>query len=184
MPRPRDLDATHSVQQPGQARRLERRRPGFIPPLLYAAAAAGADGFFLETHPDPARAPSDGPNMVPLDQLAGIVSLAVDVCTGYERPSVHKPQRAPASQPGGKQLVDRGKRSSRWRPRRPAPGRYARPGVRARHRDPRGGQRPGDRLGVGKSGLIARKIAATFTSTGTPAMFLHPVDSLHATSAS
>src|SRR5436190_1094225 len=52
---------------------------GFIPPLLYAAAAAGADGFFLETHPDPARAPSDGPNMVPLDQLASIVGLAVEI---------------------------------------------------------------------------------------------------------
>jgi 2-dehydro-3-deoxyphosphooctonate aldolase (KDO 8-P synthase) len=74
------FDATHAVQQPGQG---EDGASGglrqFIPPLLYAAAAAGADGFFLETHPDPARAPSDGPNMVPLDQLAGIVSLAVDV---------------------------------------------------------------------------------------------------------
>src|SRR5206468_437142 len=51
----------------------------FIPPLLYAAAAAGADGFFLETHPDPDRAPSDGPNMVPLDQVAGLVSVALEV---------------------------------------------------------------------------------------------------------
>jgi 2-dehydro-3-deoxyphosphooctonate aldolase (KDO 8-P synthase) len=74
------FDATHSVQQPGQG--SEGSSGGqreFIPPLLYAAAAAGADAFFLETHPDPARAPSDGPNMVPLDQLAGIVGLAVDV---------------------------------------------------------------------------------------------------------
>jgi len=74
------FDATHSVQQPGQgpdgSSGGQRR---FIPTLLYAAAAAGADGFFLETHPDPAHAPSDGPNMVPLDQLAGIVGLAVDV---------------------------------------------------------------------------------------------------------
>src|SRR5436189_3368795 len=74
------FDATHSVQQPGQG--SEGSSGGqreFIPPLLYAAAAAGADGFFLETHPDPARAPSDGPNMVPLDQLAGVVGLAVEV---------------------------------------------------------------------------------------------------------
>src|SRR5947208_2243510 len=41
--------------------------------------AAGADGFFLETHPDPDRATSDGPNMIPLDQLPGIVSIALDV---------------------------------------------------------------------------------------------------------
>ncbi len=74
------FDATHSVQQPGQgADGSSGGQRRFIPTLLYAAAAAGADGFFLETHPDPARAPSDGPNMVPLDQLAGIVGLAVEV---------------------------------------------------------------------------------------------------------
>src|SRR5881398_1100000 len=73
-------DATHSVQQPGKG---EGGSSGglreFIPPLLYAAAAAGADGFFLETHPDPDRAPSDGPNMLPLDQLPAIVSVALEV---------------------------------------------------------------------------------------------------------
>src|SRR5213592_1773244 len=74
------FDATHSVQQPRQGRDgSSGGERAFIPPLLYAAAAAGADGFFLQTHPDPARAPSDGPNMVPLDQLSGIVGLAVDV---------------------------------------------------------------------------------------------------------
>ena len=74
------FDATHSVQQPGQGRDgTSGGQREFIPPLLYAAAAAGADGFFLETHPDPARAPSDGPNMVPLDQLPGIVGIALDV---------------------------------------------------------------------------------------------------------
>jgi 2-dehydro-3-deoxyphosphooctonate aldolase (KDO 8-P synthase) len=73
-------DATHSVQQPGRG--PDGSSGGlreFIPPLLYAAAAAGADGFFLETHPDPERAPSDGPNMIPLDQLVAIVSVALDV---------------------------------------------------------------------------------------------------------
>ncbi|HEV2750115.1 MAG TPA: 3-deoxy-8-phosphooctulonate synthase [Gemmatimonadales bacterium] len=74
------FDATHSVQQPGQG--PEGASGGlreFVPPLLYAAAAAGADGFFLETHPDPDRAPSDGPNMVPLEDLAGIVTVALDI---------------------------------------------------------------------------------------------------------
>ncbi len=74
------FDATHSVQQPGRG---EGGASGglreFIPPLLYAAAAAGADGFFLETHPDPDHAPSDGPNMVPLDQLERILRRALDV---------------------------------------------------------------------------------------------------------
>jgi 2-dehydro-3-deoxyphosphooctonate aldolase (KDO 8-P synthase) len=74
------FDGTHSVQQPGQG--AEGASGGlreFIPPLLYAAAAAGADGFFLETHPDPAHAPSDGPNMVRLDDLEAIVRRALDV---------------------------------------------------------------------------------------------------------
>jgi 2-dehydro-3-deoxyphosphooctonate aldolase (KDO 8-P synthase) len=73
-------DATHSVQQPGRG--AEGASGGlreFIPPLLYAAAAAGADGFFVETHPDPDHAPSDGPNMVPLDRLPGIVAVALGV---------------------------------------------------------------------------------------------------------
>jgi 2-dehydro-3-deoxyphosphooctonate aldolase (KDO 8-P synthase) len=74
------FDATHAVQQPGQgAGGASGGLREFIPPLLYAAAAAGADGFFLETHPDPARAPSDGPNMIPLDQLESIVMVAVEV---------------------------------------------------------------------------------------------------------
>jgi 2-dehydro-3-deoxyphosphooctonate aldolase (KDO 8-P synthase) len=74
------FDATHSVQQPGRG---ENGASGglreFIPDLLCAAAAAGADGFFLETHPDPAHAPSDGPNMIPLSQLDALVSRALDV---------------------------------------------------------------------------------------------------------
>ncbi len=74
------FDATHAVQQPGQgAAGASGGLREFIPPLLYAAAAAGADGFFLETHPDPNRAPSDGPNMVPLDELPRLLEVAVEV---------------------------------------------------------------------------------------------------------
>lgn len=74
------FDATHAVQQPGQgAAGASGGLREFIPPLLYAAAAAGADGFFLETHPDPDRAPSDGPNMVPLDELPRLLEVAVEV---------------------------------------------------------------------------------------------------------
>jgi 2-dehydro-3-deoxyphosphooctonate aldolase (KDO 8-P synthase) len=74
------FDATHSVQQPGRGR--EGTSGGlreFIPPLLYAAAAAGADGFFLETHPSPDHAPSDGANMLPLHQLPSLLAAALDV---------------------------------------------------------------------------------------------------------
>ncbi len=64
------FDATHSVQKPGMGN--EGSSGGareFIPLLASAAVAAGADGVFIETHPTPDRAPSDGPNMLPLDAL-------------------------------------------------------------------------------------------------------------------
>lgn len=74
------FDATHAVQQPGQGPAgASGGLRGFIPPLLYAAAAAGADGFFLETHPEPDRAPSDGPNMLPLDGLPDVLAVALEV---------------------------------------------------------------------------------------------------------
>lgn len=74
------FDGTHSVQQPGRG---EGGASGglreHIPALTYAACAAGADGLFLETHPDPDHAPSDGPNMLPLAQLDGVIRKAVAI---------------------------------------------------------------------------------------------------------
>ena len=74
------FDGTHSVQRPGLG---EGGASGgareFIPSLTLAAVAAGADGLFLETHPDPDRAPSDGPNMIPLSELESLVRRAVAV---------------------------------------------------------------------------------------------------------
>src|ERR1700757_439269 len=60
------FDATHSVQQPGGERE-------FVPVLARAAVAVGVAGVFIETHPDPDHAPSDGPNMVPLNAFEGLV---------------------------------------------------------------------------------------------------------------
>lgn len=74
------FDATHSVQRPGQgAAGASGGAREFIPSLTLAAIAAGADGLFMETHPDPDHAPSDGPNMIPLDQLDDLVMRAVDI---------------------------------------------------------------------------------------------------------
>jgi 2-dehydro-3-deoxyphosphooctonate aldolase (KDO 8-P synthase) len=74
------FDATHSVQRPGQGQGgASGGAREFIPSLTLAAVAAGADGLFLETHPHPDRAPSDGPNMMPLDSLNDLVLRAVDV---------------------------------------------------------------------------------------------------------
>lgn len=74
------FDGTHSVQQPGKG---EGGASGglreFIPSLTLAAIAAGADGLFLETHPDPDHAPSDGPNMLPLGSLEALIRRAVAV---------------------------------------------------------------------------------------------------------
>jgi 2-dehydro-3-deoxyphosphooctonate aldolase (KDO 8-P synthase) len=74
------FDATHSVQQPGQG---EAGSSGgsreLIPALLAAAAVAGADGFFLETHPEPARALSDAATQWPLDHLADLIDRTLDL---------------------------------------------------------------------------------------------------------
>jgi 2-dehydro-3-deoxyphosphooctonate aldolase (KDO 8-P synthase) len=67
---PAVFDGTHSVQRPGRAEGSSGGDPEHIPSLVRAAVAAGCDGLFLETHPDPAHAPSDGANMLPLERLA------------------------------------------------------------------------------------------------------------------
>jgi 2-dehydro-3-deoxyphosphooctonate aldolase (KDO 8-P synthase) len=77
---PAIFDGTHSVQQPGRGvHGSSGGQRQFIPSLVLAAMAAGADGLFLETHPAPERAPSDGANMLPLERLDALVRRAVDV---------------------------------------------------------------------------------------------------------
>ena len=68
------FDATHSVQQPGGLGGSSGGQRQFAPVLARAAAAVGVAGFFIETHPDPDNAPSDGPNMIPLDRMAGLLN--------------------------------------------------------------------------------------------------------------
>ena len=67
------FDATHSLQLPGGAGHASSGQAEFIPYLARAAVAAGVDGLFMEVHPDPANAPSDGPNMLRLDALPGLL---------------------------------------------------------------------------------------------------------------
>ena len=76
---PTVFDATHSVQLPGAAGGKSGGQREFGPPLAKAALAAGADGLFIETHPDPERALSDGPNMIPLSELEGLLSSCLAV---------------------------------------------------------------------------------------------------------
>ncbi|MFK8251380.1 3-deoxy-8-phosphooctulonate synthase [Ancylobacter terrae] len=67
------FDATHSVQQPGGQGTSSGGQREFVPVLASAAVAAGVAGVFIETHPDPDHAPSDGPNMVPLKEFEPLV---------------------------------------------------------------------------------------------------------------
>ena len=76
------FDGTHSVQRPGQGSSgASGGAREFIPPLTFAAIASGADGLFLETHPNPDVAPSDGPNMIPLADLPALLDRALSVWT-------------------------------------------------------------------------------------------------------
>ena len=67
------FDATHSVQEPGGLGASTGGNREMVEPLARAAVAIGADGLFFETHPQPDRSPSDGPNMVPLDKFAALL---------------------------------------------------------------------------------------------------------------
>src|SRR5882757_4181605 len=71
------FDATHSVQQPGGKGTSSGGEREFVPVLARAAVAVGVAGVFIETHPDPDRAPSDGPNMVPLREFEDLVRTLI-----------------------------------------------------------------------------------------------------------
>lgn len=68
------FDATHSVQQPGGQGGTSGGQREFVPTLARAAAAIGVAAIFMETHPDPDNAPSDGPNMIPMDQFEALLT--------------------------------------------------------------------------------------------------------------
>ena len=73
------LDVTHSLQQPNQGNGVTGGRPQLIETIAKAGIAVGADGIFLETHPDPSQAKSDGANMLRLDLLEGLLEKLIKV---------------------------------------------------------------------------------------------------------
>jgi 2-dehydro-3-deoxyphosphooctonate aldolase (KDO 8-P synthase) len=75
------FDATHSVQLPGGAGDKSSGQREFVAPLARAAVAAGCEGLFMEVHPDPDKALSDGPNMVPLAQVRGLLEQVVRIAS-------------------------------------------------------------------------------------------------------
>ena len=73
------FDATHSVQQPGGRGSSTGGQREFVAPLARAAMAVGVDGLFIETHPNPDQALSDGPNMVPLQRLEPLLEQLLEI---------------------------------------------------------------------------------------------------------
>jgi 2-dehydro-3-deoxyphosphooctonate aldolase (KDO 8-P synthase) len=73
------FDATHSVQQPGGQGDKSGGQREFVPVLARAAVASGIAGVFMETHPDPSKALSDGPNAWPLHKMEDLLHLLVDL---------------------------------------------------------------------------------------------------------
>lgn len=90
---PTVFDGTHSVQRPGQApgaadgQIVSGGEPRYIPHLVRAAIAAGADALFLEVHPDPARAPSDATNMLPLERLRPLIEEVLGIRAALGAPA-------------------------------------------------------------------------------------------------
>ena len=78
------FDATHSVQLPGGGGDKSGGQREFAPVLARCALAAGANGLFIETHPRPERALSDGPNMIPLGEMPGLLKALVKISAGNE----------------------------------------------------------------------------------------------------
>jgi 2-dehydro-3-deoxyphosphooctonate aldolase (KDO 8-P synthase) len=79
------FDATHSVQLPGGRGNASGGQREFVPVLARAAVAAGVSGIFMETHPDPAKALSDGPNAWPLDRMASLLGTLAELDAAVKR---------------------------------------------------------------------------------------------------
>ena len=73
------MDCTHSLQQPNQSSGVTGGNPQMIETIAKAAIATGADGLFIETHPDPSRALSDGANMLKLDLLEELLKKLLSI---------------------------------------------------------------------------------------------------------
>jgi 2-dehydro-3-deoxyphosphooctonate aldolase (KDO 8-P synthase) len=78
------MDCTHSVQQPNKADGVTGGNPEMIETIALSAIATGADGLFIETHPDPANALSDGQTMLPIEKLEGILRKVMKVRKALE----------------------------------------------------------------------------------------------------
>jgi len=83
------LDCTHSLQQPNQAAGVTGGRPALIETIARAGIAVGVDGLFIETHPRPQEAQSDGANMLPLDKLEPLLERLLRIREAVMAPIAH-----------------------------------------------------------------------------------------------
>ena len=100
------FDATHSVQLPGGQGAASGGQREFVPVLARAAVAAGVSGVFMETHPDPARAPSDGPNAWPLDRMRALLETLVLLDATVKRAGLAETELLAAAAPDAAVTAD------------------------------------------------------------------------------
>ena len=168
------FDVTHSLQLPGAGDGVTTGLAEYIEPLAAAGVAAGVDGVFMEVHEDPARAKSDAANALRLDLLEPLIRklLRID---------------AARQEPAGSRAMTKGEKGLALARRVLETEAAAIKALEDRldERFTRAVEvlrRVRGRVivtGMGKSGIICRKIAATLSSTGTPAFFLHPAEAIH-----
>ena len=175
-------DVTHSLQLPGAGDGVTSGQAEFIEPLASAGVAAGVDGVFMEVHDNPPQAKSDAQNALKLDRLPALLDRLV---------RIHDIVRQSTGTLSGAHDDTAGAGHDHG----PGAGEESSPHRGVRHSRPRGAARRRRSIrrsqllfecrgrvivtGMGKSGIICRKIAATLSSTGTSALFLHPAEAIH-----
>jgi D-arabinose 5-phosphate isomerase GutQ len=170
-------DATHSLQLPGGGDGVTAGQAEYIEPLAAAAVAAGVDGLFVEVHDDPPHAKSDGQNALLLDRLEPLLRRLLRIDTAARGGSDPMTKSVMGSDPLDRSLARRVLQTE-------AAAITALVDRLDEHFDHAvhllyGCQGRVILTGMGKSGIICRKIAATLASTGTAAFFLHPAEATH-----
>ena len=183
------FDVTHSLQLPGAGDGVTAGQAEFIEPLASAGVAAGVDGVFLEIHEEPSRAKSDAQNALRLDKLAPLLDRLVRLdAIVRDRAAVTAARPRRRDSPVMISPPENRASTSLDLARKVLEIEAAAILGLLQCLDHRFEQAvdfvAGCRgrvivTGMGKSGIICRKIAATLTSTGTPAFFLHPADAIH-----
>lgn len=177
------MDATHSIQKPGGKGTMSGGNRAYAEPLAKAAAAAGADAFFFEVHPDPDNALSDGPNMIKLAEFEEILKRVVriyDAASAQPEPLIHEESSMEGSSCSYTDSIAQARCVFDTEIDALKKTRNALDGVFVQMlHEIVNCQGKVIVTGMGKPGHIATKLAATFASLGTPSFCMHPADAMH-----